>query len=118
MAKVKGFQCLRTGLFFPEDYVENWGKKYGLGLGPVPISEALINDYTRDPVKKADGSQIYPVANCRAQIVPVEVEEAAFEAKKAIIHEDDKGYALRMPIMEARQKKNNYLALSERKAAK
>ena len=115
MAKVKAFQCLRAGLYFPADYVENWGKKYGLCLGDTPVSEALVNDYTQIPVEKSDGTKVYPVACCKAQIVPVEVEQAVYDAKKAIIHADDTKYTLRMPIMEGRQKANNSKAFSERK---
>lgn len=39
--KIVLFQCEGTGLYFPGDYLEMWGRKYGLGLGPKPISECL-----------------------------------------------------------------------------
>lgn len=44
MATVKAYRCNRTGLMFPADYVDQWGIKYGIGLGSKPVSEALTNN--------------------------------------------------------------------------
>lgn len=43
--KIKVYQCGHSGLFLPGDYVENWGKWYGRGLGPTPVSECLNTSY-------------------------------------------------------------------------
>jgi hypothetical protein len=102
-------------MLFPADYVERWGERYGIGLGSVPVSEALIVDYSQKPIEKPDGSKVFPVATCRAAIMPVEVEQSVYDEKKAIIHADDGKYNQRMPIMEQRQKANKGLAYAERK---
>ncbi len=113
--KVNAFLCMRTGMFFPADYVERWGERYGVGLGSVPVSEALVTDYSQQPFVKPDGTKVFPVAVCKAAIIPVEVEQSVYDAKKAIIHADDSKYAARMPIMEQRQKANKGLPFAERK---
>ena len=43
------FQCGASGLYYPGDYVRNWGKPYGIGLGPHPVSESLQSEYDVDP---------------------------------------------------------------------
>lgn len=98
------FRCSRTGVLFPEDYVEEWGRTYGIGLGPVPVSEALINSY-HAPVAEAEtaAQTMHPVAVCRAQVDRVEVTEAEFEANKAILAKDDKSYSQRVEIMRNKQ---------------
>jgi len=35
------YRCQKTGLYFPEDYLDEWGRKYGIGLGRDPVSECL-----------------------------------------------------------------------------
>lgn len=45
MAKIKVYQCQHSGLFLPGDYIENWGKWYGRGLGIKPVSECLNTNY-------------------------------------------------------------------------
>lgn len=99
MAKVKAFRCSRTGLFYPSDYVEQWGRKYGRGLGTVPVSEAVVNMYRRKPVYGRDGLMSHPIANCRAQVDMVEIEEADYLANLAILHIDDPDYQKRGELM-------------------
>ena len=41
------YQCDGTGLLFPGDYLEMWGRKYGIGLGKKPVSECLDSSYTQ-----------------------------------------------------------------------
>jgi len=43
--KVQLFRCAGSGLYFPSDYLEMWGRKYGLGLGPVVVSECLETEW-------------------------------------------------------------------------
>lgn len=43
------FRCLHSGKFFPADYIKEWGRKYGIGLGGDPRSEALDSDYYTRP---------------------------------------------------------------------
>lgn len=106
MAKIGCFRCSRTGLLFPSDYVENWGKKYGIGLGSVPVSEALVNLYDgQQPVGEGE-NKMFAVGVCRAPISYQEVEQSEYDDKKAVIAIDDISYALRAPIMRSRQISN------------
>jgi hypothetical protein len=94
--------CTRTGLMFPSDYVENWGKKYGIGLGPVPVSEALVNDYHFRACGEGENKMI-PVGVCRAPIAAVECDADEYEAKKATLAIDDPKMSARAQIMRERQ---------------
>lgn len=99
---MKAFRCSRTGMMFPADYVENWGSKYGIGLGPVPISEALVNDYHRGPVGDSE-SGMHPLAVSRAQVDLVDVKEEEFIENEAILDIDDTSFKRRAPLMRAKQ---------------
>lgn len=99
---MKAFRCSRTGLMFPPDYVENWGSKYGIGLGPVPISEALVNDYHRAPVGESD-TGMHALSVSRAQVDLVDVTEEEFVENEAILDIDDTGLRRRAPLMRAKQ---------------
>jgi len=44
--KVTLFRCAGTGLFFPSDYSDSWGIKYGIGLGRKVVSECLESMWT------------------------------------------------------------------------
>jgi hypothetical protein len=87
---------------FPSDYVENWGSKFGIGLGPVPISEALVNDYHRAPVGESD-TGMHALSVCRAQVDLVDVTEEEFVENEAILDIDDTGMRRRAPLMRAKQ---------------
>lgn len=98
---MKAFRCARTGMMYPSDYIEEWGRKYGIGLGPEPVSEALVNDYHREIVGDSDG--MHALSVCRSQIDLVDVEEEEYEEKKAILAIDDVKYLKRAPLMRAKQ---------------
>lgn len=101
---MKAFQCSRTGVLFPSDYVEEWGRKYGIGLGSVPISEALVNDYQGDIAHAKDANKtMHAVGVCRAQIDLVEVTEEEFESRKAILDIEDIDLSKRAAIMRDKQ---------------
>lgn len=102
------FRCSRTGVLFPPDYVEQWGRRYGIGLGSTPISEALVNCYEsgiganpRDPMLS-----MFPVAVCRAQVDLVDISDVTGETM-AIIAIDDPDMVKRAEIMRGRQRDNN-----------
>lgn len=116
---MKAFRCSRTGLFFPGDYVEEWGRRYGIGLGPTPISEALVNDYHRKVCE--DGEEpMHPVGVCHSQVDLVDVSEEEFNANRAILAIDDVKMNRRSEIMRGRQilKSNKLRQLLPAKAAK
>lgn len=101
---MNAFRCARTGLYFPDDYIEQWGRKYGIGLGPEPISEALTNRYdlpigeAKDPKKT-----MHPVGNCRSQVDYVSVNQKEFDSRKAVLAVDDPDMNERGRIMRSRQ---------------
>jgi len=102
---MKAFRCSRTGVLFPADYIEQWGIKYGIGLGCVPVSEALVNLYHIEPdfSKVSPDKAMYSVAACRAQVDFCEVTEEEWEKKKAVIAKEDQDYQIRSVIMRNRQ---------------
>lgn len=70
---VLAFQCGHTGLYFPADYVKSWGRTYGIGLGPHPVSESLDTDYFTDPPAITEQTRsldqiMHPVGNSFAQV--------------------------------------------------
>jgi hypothetical protein len=94
----KAFRCSRTGVLFPADYIEEWGKKYGHGLGSIPVSEALTNDYRCKTVPGRPGSrEMHVLAVSRAQVDLVDVTDEEYQARAAVI-------ALTDPRMEERAK--------------
>lgn len=64
------YRCARTGMYYPDDYVEQWGRKYGIGLGPKPVSEALVSSYHMS-IAIPDGAAekaMHPLECCQAQM--------------------------------------------------
>ena len=101
------FRCSRTGMLYPADYIEQFGRRYGIGLGPVPVSEALINVYeskigeSEDPMKS-----MFPVAVCRAQmdLVDLDDNDPDLKSREAVIALDDIHMEKRAEIMRGRQR--------------
>jgi hypothetical protein len=104
MAKVWAYRCARTGLYYPGDYAEQWGRKYGKGLGPTPVSEALVNIY-QSPVPQSKQAEftMHPIAACSAQVDLVQIDEAEYAANRAVLQDDDPDYRIRAPLMRQRQ---------------
>jgi len=105
------YQCSSTGLLFPGDYIEEWGRKYGIGLGPVPVSEAWETMYdspvampNRDTRSLHDCG--HPIRSCCAPVFPVQVTAEQFEKEKAICASEDPRGEARWKIVRAIQVKN------------
>lgn len=100
------FRCSRTGLLYPSDYVEEWGRKYGIGLGPVPVSEALVNMYMSPLIPNPEHPEItmYPVATCRAQVDLVDIGEEPSPEQIPVLAIDDPHMDTRAEIMRSRQR--------------
>lgn len=65
------FRCSHSGLYFPVDYLKEWGRKYGIGLGSDPVSEILDTDYLTPLDLRAEvpiESIMHPVQHCCAQV--------------------------------------------------
>lgn len=101
-SKVLMFRCSGSGLFFPADYLEQWGRKYGIGLGKAPVSECLETDWYANvaiPKNLRSIDQImYPVYQANHQVDAFILSpEGAAKAQKAILLSED-------PFMDARAK--------------
>jgi hypothetical protein len=98
------FRCARTGLYFPADYVEQWGRKYGKGLGIRPVSEALINDYLTPVAHCRDQNRVmHPVGQCYSQVDLVQIPDEEFQINQAIPMEGDSLMERRAVVMRERQ---------------
>lgn len=96
------YQCQHSGLYYPEDYVKMWGVDgYGVGLGPVPVSDALSSNYLLLPEQSSTDPQalMHPVGVVRSPLVRVTVTEEAYDANKAILNRDDPMMRSRAALM-------------------
>jgi len=105
---VLAFRCGESGLLYPADYVKEWGRLYGIGLGPHPVSESLQSDYYTDPPPITNDTRsfdqiMHPLYVSCAQMDSILVPAEEFEADKAILDLDDKGYFRRAPVLRAKQ---------------
>jgi len=108
---VPAFVCNHSGLYLPGDYVKEWGRKYGIGLGPDPVSEVLDTDYdTAPPAITPDIRRIeqimHPVGPCFAQVDRQMVHPSVFKSTAAIMERDDKHMEARVAIVRPKQLSN------------
>ena len=47
MAIIDVYKCNKCGAVYPSDYFEQYGRKYGKGIGRPPVCEALSSKYHR-----------------------------------------------------------------------
>ena len=98
-------RCARTGLYFPADYFEQWGRLYGKqGLGIKPVSETLVNDYLA-PVCRNKNIRLTmrPFGYSYSQVDVVQIPEEEFNLRKAVLDVDDIELTVRGKIMRERQ---------------
>jgi len=105
------FQCNGTGLYFPSDYIEEWGRKYGHGLGKTVVSECLETAWGQDlavPKNLRRPEQImYPLKQGNHGITAVMVTpEEAKGLDYAILMIDDPFGDDRTKIIRDKQMKN------------
>lgn len=105
---VPAFVCNHSGLLLPGDSIKEWGRKYGIGLGPTPVSEVLDTDYYTAPpaitpqIKNID-QIMHPVGPCFAQLDRVMVSPLQFSMDKAILERDDTDMTVRARIVRSKQ---------------
>jgi len=109
---VLAFQCGHSGLYLPADYVKNWGRGYGVGLGPHPVSEVLDTDYFTAPPRITEDIEdfdqiMHPVGNTFAQVDYMLVEETAFQQNAAILVKDDPKMRRRIEVIRPKQLANS-----------
>lgn len=105
------FVCGASGLYFPGDYVKGWGKRYGIGLGPHPVSETLQSDYDTNPAPITPETRdindiMHPLYVSQAQVDYMLVPEEELTAHLAILDREDRGYRQRVKIVRAKQSQN------------
>lgn len=112
---MKCYKCSHSGLLLPPDYVREWGKKYGHGLGAKPVSECLN---TVDVVPHTKGIRYNQPASewmlpVEQTCAPIEVTEVPYDTwdavppeKKMILSWDDPDRARALEIVRKKQEGN------------
>lgn len=106
---VVAFRCSHTGMFFPSDYVKQWGSKYGIGLGSSPISESLNSQYDVAPpsmqgrTKSNKFQMMHPLESSKAQIDYVIIPEDEYKANSLIIANEDEDMSARVQVLYDKQ---------------
>jgi hypothetical protein len=106
MGMVKAFRCSHSGLYYPADYVKEWGRKYGIGLGEKPVSECHDTQYLNPAVRGNDGKEMHPTGVTGAQVDFCHVDETEYNANRAIIDLDDPNFLQRAEILKSKQSIN------------
>lgn len=104
------FFCGHSRLFLPGDYLKEWGRLYGIGLGPDPVSEVLDTDYETAPPEitpriRSIEQIMHPVRSSRAQVDFIMVAPGK-AIEKAVLEIEDPYMDRRAPIVRAKQLKN------------
>lgn len=108
---VPAFRCGHSGLWYPSDYVKQWGRFYGFGLGPTPVSECLDSEYDVSPpavtpdIRSID-QLMHPVRFSMAQMDFDLVAPATLESLKPILAIDDPYMERRANILRQKQLAN------------
>jgi hypothetical protein len=101
------FRCSHSGLFYPSDYISQWGRKYGIGLGKEVVSECLDTLYENQVIRPENAQTMdqvmYPVGVSRSQVDCFFVSPVVAEEKKPIIASEDPVYIKRTPILIQKQ---------------
>lgn len=108
---VPAFVCNHSGLYLPGDYIKEWGRIYGIGYGPSPVSEVLNSDYNSDlPAITPDIRRIeqimHPIGPCMSQVDRVMLPPPEYNSKLAIIDAEDYAMEKRVPILREKQLAN------------
>lgn len=108
---VPAFVCGHSGLYLPGDYIKEWGRKYGIGLGPHPVSEVYDTDYHTDPppitprIRNVD-QIMHPAGPSMSQIDHIMLHPTVMSANAAIMHHEDRDVSKRAKILLAKQLAN------------
>lgn len=97
------FRCRHSGLYFPPDYAKEWGRKYGIGMGPNVRSECLDTHFECPEAKAYDGEDMHPVGVCYAELDLVNITEEEYNAKRAVLASEDPDMTIRVRILKAKQ---------------
>lgn len=105
---VAAFRCGASGMYFPADYIKEWGRLYGVGLGPHPCSESLQTEYELPPPPITPDIReieqiMHPVGNSMAQVDLMDVPAAVYELNRLIPAKDDPHMVRRARVVRAKQ---------------
>lgn len=103
------FVCLHSGKYFPANYVKEWGRLYGVGLGRDVVSECLDSQYEVVPSLHNIRSLkqiMHPVVASRAPLDVIYLPEPAPESELLIPAYQDKFGDARAEIIRANQLNN------------
>lgn len=119
---MKAYRCAASGCYYPADYISEWGRKYGHGLGPDPVSETWQSEYSLPPPAITpdirDINQImHPCVVSRAQLDLVDVSEQEYNANRAITQSEDPYGTQRAEIVRKKQLENTRGRLRSMQAA-
>jgi hypothetical protein len=95
----KAYVCQSCGSIYPADYADQWGRKYGHGLGSMPVCEALNSRYDL-PVGvdlRYPENASHPVGVCKGVVILQDVDD---KAEYNILAVDDPYMVKRAPIMQ------------------
>lgn len=101
------FRCSHSGLFFPADYLSQWGRKYGVGLGPQPVSECLNSRYDIFPTAhsnmRSELDVMHPLDVSMAPVVPVFSTDVMPPGRMLVLAMDDPWNYVRSKFLRAKQ---------------
>lgn len=105
---VPAFRCGHSRLLYEADYLKEWGKLYGVGLGPDPVSEALDSDYDTPPPVMGNTVRritqiMHGLCSTRAQMDFVMVTPGEWEARTTVLASEDPDYDRRCRIILPKQ---------------
>lgn len=108
---VMAFRCGASGLLYPDNYLKDWGVKFGIGLGPHPVSESLQSQYDVDPPEitpaiRSIDQIMHPLVSSCAQLDMVMVSPAELRESGTVHDLADPGYMRRIAIIRPKQLKN------------
>jgi len=103
------FVCLHSGLFYPADYIKQWGKKYGIGHGGEPRSECLDTEYNTRPALDNIRSIADIMHPCKISGAPLDViyaSQPAAPGQMLVTQWQDRNGTIRGKLMRAKQLSN------------
>lgn len=105
---VPAFRCGHSQLLYPGNYLKEWGKLYGIGQGPLPVSEALDSDYDTAPAKldssvKSITQIMHGLSVTGAQMDFLLVTQEEFDARPTVLATEDPDYEARCEIILPKQ---------------
>lgn len=105
--KTMAFRCTHSGLYFPADYVKQWGITTGIGLGPNVVSETLDSYYHLPPTDQRYAQSpldiMHPVGHSFSQVDVVTIPQDEFNANQLVLIRDDPKMLKRAPILRNKQ---------------